>query len=308
MVVTGIGQCSLDYLALVDFYPEVDTKKEVLQWEEQGGGPVATALVSLTRLGIKCRFYGIIGDDLAGEQIRQSLIDEHIDVKSLLKRNRTSSQVAFIAIEKNSGKRTIFWKRPSGDELRPEELGADFLKHSVFLLLDGLMKDSSLYAAKKAKSMNIPVMLDAGRLREGMLDIATFCDYVVASEEFAKDLGWSENPEIFWKKLKKLRLNTVTITLGDRGSITFLKDKYFYIPAFRIDTVDTTGAGDVFHGGYIFGTLQGWNIMHTVRFASACAAMKCSKIGGRRGIPSLDEVLGFLEEKKDILTVKRRLC
>lgn len=308
MVVTGIGQCSLDYLALVDFYPEVDTKKEVLQWEEQGGGPVATALVSLTRLGIKCRFYGIIGDDLAGEQIRQSLIDEHIDVKSLLKRNRTSSQVAFIVIEKNSGKRTIFWKRPSGDELRPEELGADFLKHSVFLLLDGLMKDSSLYAAKKAKSMNIPVMLDAGRLREGMLDIATFCDYVVASEEFAKDLGWSENPEIFWKKLKKLRLNIVTITLGDRGSITFLKDKYFYIPAFRIDTVDTTGAGDVFHGGYIFGALQGWNIMHTVRFASACAAMKCSKIGGRRGIPSLDEVLRFLEEKKYILTVKRRLC
>jgi len=297
MVVTGIGQCSLDYLALVDFYPEVDTKKEVLQWEEQGGGPVATALVSLTRLGIRCRFYGIIGDDIAGEKIRQSLIDEHIDVKILLKRNRTSSQVAFIVIE-NSGKRTIFWKRPSGDELRPEELGADFLKHSVFLLLDGLMKDSSLYAAKKAKSMKIPVMLDAGRMREGMLDIATFCDYVVASEEFARDLGWSENPEIFRKKLKKLRLNIVTITLGDRGSITFLKDKYFYIPAFRVETVDTTGAGDVFHGGYIFGALQGWNIMHTVRFASACAAMKCTKIGGRAGIPGLDEVLIFLEGKR----------
>lgn len=298
MLVTGIGQCSLDYLALVDSYPEVDIKKEVLKWEEQGGGPVATALVSLTRLGIKCRFYGIIGDDLAGEKIRQSLIDEHVDVKGLLKRPMASSQVAFIAIEKNSGKRTIFWKRPSGDELRPEELGDDFLENSVFLLLDGLMKDSSLYAVKKAKGMNIPVMLDAGRLREGMLDIATFCDYVVASEEFAKDLGWSENPEIFWKKLKKLRLKVVTITLGDRGSITFLKDKYFYIPAFRVDTVDTTGAGDVFHGGYIFGTLQGWNIMNTVRFASACAAMKCTKIGGRRGIPSLDEVFRFLEERR----------
>lgn len=298
MLVTGIGQCSLDYLALVDFYPEVDTKKEVLQWEEQGGGPVATALVSLTRLGIRCRFYGIIGDDIAGEKIRQSLIDEHVDVKGLLKRPMASSQVAFIAIEKNSGKRTIFWKRPSGDELRPEELGDDFLENSVFLLLDGLMKDSSLYAVKKAKGMNIPVMLDAGRLREGMLDIATFCDYVVASEEFAKDLGWSENPEIFWKKLKKLRLKVVTITLGDRGSITFLKDKYFYIPAFRVETVDTTGAGDVFHGGYIFGILQGWNIMHTVRFASALAAMKCTKVGGRAGIPNLDEVLRFLEGKR----------
>ncbi|MDH5201931.1 MAG: sugar kinase [Nitrospirota bacterium] len=297
MVVTGIGQCSLDYLALVDSFPEADTKNEVLQWEEQGGGPVATALVALSRLGIKCRFHGIIGDDLAGEKIRKSLIDEHVDVKGLLKRDSVSSQFAFIIIE-NSGKRTIFWKRPSGDELRPEELGVDFLKHCNFLLLDGLMKDSSLYAAKKAKSMNIPVMLDAGRVREGMLDIAKFCDYVVASEEFAKDLGWSENPEIFWKKLKKLRLNIVTITLGSRGSITFLKDKYFYIPAFRVETVDTTGAGDVFHGGYIFGILQGWNIMHTVRFASALAAMKCTKVGGRSGIPSLNEVLKYLEEKR----------
>ncbi len=298
MVVTGIGQCSLDYLALVDSYPEIDTKKEVLQWEEQGGGPVATALVSLSRLGMKCRFYGIIGNDYAGRKMKQSLMSEHIDVRGLLKRDNASSQIAFIAIEKNSGKRTIFWKRPSGYELRPAELSSDFLKNTNLLLLDGLMMRSSVYAAKKARGLNIPVMLDAGRLREGMLDLAGICDYVVASEEFAKDIGWNDNPEVFWKKIKKLKLKVLTITLGDRGSITFLQNRYFYVPAFKVHTADTTGAGDVFHGGYIFGILQGWNIMETVRFASAFAALKCKKIGGRAGIPGLDEVLRFLEERK----------
>jgi len=295
MIVTGIGQCSLDYLALIDSYPEVDTKKEIFEWEEQGGGPVATALVTLSRLGIKCRFHGVIGDDDAGTKIKQSLVDEQVDTNGLLKRDNAFSQIAFIAVEKNSGKRTIFWKRPSGEALRRDELKDDFPDGCNFILLDGLMKDVSLYAAKKAKKLKIPVMLDAGRLRDGMMDIAGFCDYVVASEEFAGEIGWNDNAEEFCKILEKLKLKTVTVTLGARGSITFMKNKYFHVPAFGVDVVDTTGAGDVFHGGYIYGLLQKWSLTDTVKFASAVAALKCRKIGGRAGIPSLDEVVRFLK-------------
>jgi len=305
MVVTGIGQCSLDYLALVDSYPEVDTKKEVLEWEEQGGGPVATALISLARLGVQCRFHGIIGDDDAGKKIKRSLQGGHVNVRDLCRRDNASSQIAFIIIEKGSGKRTIFWKRPSGHELRPEELGSDFLRKSDFLLLDGLMKMSSLYAARKARDLHIPVMLDAGRLRKGILDIAKICDYVVASEEFAKDLGWNGNPEAFWKTVEKLKLKVITITLGGGGSVTFLKDRYSHVPAYKVHVVDTTGAGDVFHGGYIFGILQGWDIMNTIRFASAFAALKCRKIGGRAGIADLDDVLRLLRKKKKSANTKR---
>ncbi len=296
MVVTGIGQCCLDYLALVDSYPKVDTKKEVLQWEEQGGGPVATALVSLARLGIRCRFHGIIGDDDAGRKIRRSLKCNHVDIGGLRKRNDASSQVAFIVIEKGSGKRTIFWKRPSCHELRPKELGSDFLRKSNFLLIDGLMKIASLYAAKKARDMHIPVMLDAGKLREGMLDIAKICDYVVASEEFAKDLGWNGKPEAFRKTVEELRPKVLTITLGEGGSVTFLENRYFHVPAYKVHVLDTTGAGDVFHGGYIFGILQGWNIVKVIKFASAFAALKCRKIGGRAGIPDLCNVLRFMKK------------
>jgi len=298
MAVVGIGQCSWDYLAVVDSYPEKDTKKEILRWEEQGGGPVATALVTLSRLGIKCRFHGVVGSDDVGEKIRQSLVKEHIQIRGLLKRERAHSQRAFIAIEKTRGTRTIFWERSSGEELRSDELGSSFLEETDFVLLDGLMKDVSLYAAERANHLNIPVMLDAGRLRGGMLDIAARCDYVVASEEFAKDLGWNDNPEHFRQRMQELGFPVTTITLGEWGSVTFAEDAIIEVPAFKVNVVDTTGAGDVFHGGYIYGLLQEWNIRECAKFASAVAALKCRRIGGRAGIPTLRTVMEFIAEQK----------
>jgi sulfofructose kinase len=296
MVVAGIGQCSLDYLALVDKYPRSDTKKEVLEWHEQGGGPVATALVALSRLGVPCRFCGITGDDDAGNIIRESLKQEGIDVRKLITRVRSRSQIAFIVIEKQPARRTIFWTRPSGKPLMKKEIGTSFFNGVHFLLLDGLMKDVSLYAAERAKGLNIPVMLDAGRARPGMLEIARLSDYVVASQEFVKDIGWDLNRKTLKQEKERLGIKVLTITMGKRGSITVSHDAVFRLPAFDIHAVDTTGAGDVYHGGYIFGLLQGWDIRDTVLFASAIAAMKCREIGGRAGIPHHIEVMEFLKE------------
>jgi len=298
MAVVGIGQCSWDYLAVMDSFPATNTKKEVLQWEEQGGGPVASALVTLSRLGLPCRFHGVVGDDSTGQKIRQSLAKENIDVSGLLQRDGAQSQKAFIAIEKTGGTRTIFWKRPSGEELTAGELGSFFLDKGDFLLLDGLMKDVSLYAAERANHLNIPVMLDAGRLREGMMDIAARCDYVVASEEFARDLGWNDDPEHFRQTIRELGFRATTITLGERGSVTFVRDEIIEVPAFEVEVADTTGAGDVFHGGYIYGLLHGWNIRECAKFASAVAALKCREMGGRAGIPSLNDVMEFLRQQK----------
>jgi ribokinase len=297
MIVTGLGQCSLDYFSLVDSYPENDTKKEVLEWHEQGGGPVATALVALSRLGIKCRFYGVVGDDEAGEKIRRSLTEEGVEVKGLVSRKGSSSQVAFIVVEETTAKRTILWKRPSGKALQPDELHNDFLQDSGFLLIDGLMMEASLAAAKKAKELNIPVMLDAGSARPGMLELAQLCDYVVASEVFAKGFGWKLSAESLKKERESLGVKALTITLGEQGSITMSEDQFFGMLAFRVDAVDTTGAGDVFHGGYIYGLLKDWDLRRTVRFASAVAAMKCMRMGGRTGIPRLNEVMEFLQQR-----------
>ena len=293
MKVTGLGQCAFDNLFIIDSFPAPDTKKEIIEHETAGGGPVATALVSLARLGVDCSYYGIVGDDEAGERIRESLEIEGIDTDGLINRPDSHSQIAFIAIEKETGKRNIFWKRPSGEPYKPDELPDNFLDYADFLLTDGLMSKASIHAAKIARDKNVPVMVDAGRIREGMLELADLCDYFVCSEEFAREFaGNNDNfdPEETIQKMKTFKANTVTISLGAKGSITRHNGEIFHTPAFEVDVLDTTGAGDVFHGGYIYGLLQKWDIKKTVRFASAFAALKCRKPGGRRGIPTLAEV------------------
>jgi ribokinase len=297
MIIAGLGQCSLDYLAVVDSYPPVDTKSEVIEWQEEGGGPVATALVALSRLGLSSRFSGVIGDDEAGKKIKQSLISEGIDLKGLVQRRKSASQIAFIMIEQKTGKRTIFWKRPQGPPLSEREIRDDFFKEADFLLLDGLMKEASLAAAEKARSMNIPVMLDAGRMRPGMLEIARLSDYVVASEEFAKDLDLACTAEALQKERQRLGIKVLTITLGEKGSITVTDGQEIELSAFSVRIIDTTGAGDVFHGGFIYGLLQKWSLHDTGTFASAVAAIKCSALGGRSGIPDLQEVKLFLRDR-----------
>lgn len=294
MPVVGIGQCSWDYLAVVDQFPMVDTKAEVHEWQEQGGGPVATALVTVARLGMAARFFGVVGDDSCGGKIRTSLAAEGIDVSGLLVRPGAASQTAFIAIERHSAKRTIFWQRPTGAALLPEELPADFLQDCTFLHLDGLMPDVSLAAAEQARRRGIPVMVDAGRLRPGMLELAQRCDYLVAAEQFARDLGWTGNPDTLRTTVQDLGAPVVTITLGDQGSWTVCRGSHFAIPAFPVQAVDTTGAGDVFHGAYIHGLLRGLPLADTIRFASACAALNCTRIGGRTGIPGEEETAAFL--------------
>lgn len=297
MKVIGLGQCAYDYLFVTDSFPVPDTKKEVLEWTNAGGGPVATALVGLARLGIDCSYHGIVGDDEAGERIRESLLDENINTEGLIKRWGADSQVAFIAIEKESGKRTIFWKRPSGDPLSPDELPHHFLNGADFLLIDGLMAAASMHAAKKAREKGIPIMLDAGRVREGMIELAHISDYVVGSEEFARGLVKEESftPEAAIEHMRSFGAKAATITLGDKGSITLYNDHIFRIPAFKVDAVDTTGAGDVFHAGYIFGLLHEWDMEKVLRFASAFAALKCRKLGGRAGIPGFKETMEFIK-------------
>jgi len=166
------------------------------------------------------------------------------------------------------------------------------------------MSEVSLFAAHKARKQGIAVMLDAGKVRPGMLEIAGLCDYLVASEQFARDLGWAGNPADFQDHAKRLGAPVVTITLGGQGSITYRDTEIIVTPAFQVKALDTTGAGDVFHGAYIFGLLRGLDLDDTIRFASAVAAMKCSTIGGRAGIPDRAEVLRFLAKKGIILPFK----
>lgn len=298
-LVAGLGQCCWDTLAVVDAYPAADSKVEAAAWEEQGGGPAATALVTLARFGVACRFAGVVGDDDAGTLIRRGLAAAGVDVAALVTRPGSVSQRALIVVERGSGRRTIVWQRPTGRPLGAAEVTPELVAGCRLLHLDGLMAEASLRAARLARAAGIPVMVDAGRLRPGMLDLAGCCDYLVAAEQFFLDLGWNGTAGEFRRLAAGLGAPVVTVTCGPRGSLTWCGDDFFPTAAFPVATVDSTGAGDVFHGGYLYGLLQGWPLRRTVTFAAAAAALKCRSLGAQRGIPAVADVEALVAARQN---------
>jgi ribokinase len=296
--VVGLGQCALDFLGRVPAYPEVDSKAELSELLVQGGGPVATALVTLARLGVPAAFLGRVGDDDFGIRIRKGLEQEGVDCRGLLTDPGAVSQLAFIAVEETTGRRNIFWSRGSVRPLSPADIDIDLIRNSRILHLDGLQAEASLCAARIAREAGVTTVLDGGTFREGTAELLPFIDHLVVSERFARQISDDSNPQGALQRLLDQGAQAATVTLGERGSHTLtLQGKEFHQPAFAVRAVDTTGCGDVFHGGYVFGLLLDWSLPQTLRFAAACAALKVRALGGRTGIPRLEEVEGFLKEK-----------
>lgn len=299
--VVGLGQCSVDYLGRVETYPGVNMKIELADLTIQGGGPVATALVTLSRLGISPSFIGKISDDYFGNLIQDGLREERVNIDHLIVEKGKRSQCAFIPIEKKSGERTIFWSKATVSPLSPEEVNKDVIRRARVLHLDERMIEGALSAAKCARDAGVLVVVDAGSFREGSLQVAGLADYYIASEDFVRQFYQRDAAEEAARELLKLGPKAVIVTFGDKGSLTVTNRGFFYLPAFQVKAVDTTGCGDVFHGAFIYCLLQNWELKKSVQFASATAALKCRSVGGRTAIPNLQEVNEFLENGKSLL-------
>jgi ribokinase len=192
--VFGFGQCALDYICVVEAFPPPGVKCELSDLAIEGGGPVATALVALARWGVSCTFAGVVGDDGFGAAIRESLDQEGIDTRGLLLRKNAGSQSAFILAEPGVGRRTIFWHRPSGAPPRPDELDHGLIAKARVLHTDGLFTETAIVAAECARRAGVEVVVDAGSLRPGMLELARLSDHFLASETFARALVGGEGP------------------------------------------------------------------------------------------------------------------
>ncbi len=288
--VVGLGQCCLDVLTSVDAYPPVDTKCEYDSRVIQGGGPVGTALVALSRWGLSTAAIGVVGDDAFGPMIRRSLDDEGVDTTGLVVRAGETSQFAFIAAERTTGTRTVFWRRPSGKPLRPGEIDLDRIRRARVFHTDGLLIEAALAGAAAARSAGVPVNADAGSLRDGMLDLARTSDWFVVSEKFARELVGSDDPEGACRRLAELGPAVVGVTLGERGYVALTKDGFAQHPAYPAAAVDTTGCGDIFHAGITFGLAMGWSTLRCLDFGAWAAARVSEHLGGRTGIPDVADI------------------
>jgi len=293
----GFGICALDYLSILDPYPGLDEKVNVVSSSVQGGGPVPTAMATMAKLGAEVAFTGKIGDDYEGMVIRSELEKFGVNVDYLLIDEKVKSLKAFIWVDKNSGKRTVALDKTRMKPVKPKEIS--FWKDISFryLHLDGRYIDVSIFLAKKAKKDGSEVILDLGSLRENIEELFPLVDYLVVSREFACDYTQLEDLSQACSELKKIGFKCVVVTLSEKGCVWTDSLKVNYFPGFKLEVVDTTGAGDVFHGAFIFGLLKKWKMGKIIEFASACAALKCRKLGGREGIPSLKEVQGFLKKR-----------
>jgi sulfofructose kinase len=287
--VFGLGQCSLDYIGKVVAYPPPDVKCEFSNMVTQGGGPVATALVALARWGVSCAFAGVRGDDSFGSMISASLDKEGVDTHGMLVREGFDSQFAFIVAEPGVGRRTIFWRRPTGPAPNPKELDERTIRKATVYHTDGLFPEASLAGAKVAKEAGVHVVVDAGSLREGMIELARMSDYFLASESFAKAYAGEDNALDACYKLAELGPRVAGVTLGPKGYVALADGKVVKRPAYAVEAVDTTGCGDVFHAGFIYGLIQRWDVEKSLDFAAWAAAMVSLRLGGRAGIPSLAE-------------------
>jgi ribokinase len=293
--VIGLGQACVDYLGDLTSYPQEDGKIELRDLHIRCGGPASTALITLSRLGISTSFLGSISDDLFGVKILKNLKKEKVDVSFLKITPGYTSQFAFISVTKKSAKRTIFWHRGTVPYLRPRDVDLSRFPNARILHIDGLMIDACMEAARQAKTSGMTVVMDAGTMREGSKELASLVDILISSETFAEPLVGPETAhETALYALHKLGPKQVVITLGSEGSIGLNDKGISRQAAFPVNAMDTTGAGDVYHGGYIYGLLQSWEMSKCMRFASAAAALKCMNTGAQTGIPDLKAINNFI--------------
>lgn len=297
--VVGLGIATQDILALTPRLPQSNDCFPIPALDMQGGGPVATALVALSRLGARCSYLGPFAPDSTGRQIMDELLHYKVDIANCPLREEGVSSVSIVLVEQENGSRSILFQKSSAAELAPEELKAEWIANARALHLDGFYAPAALHAAKIAREKGVLVSFDGGAgesMWEGLEELLSLVDIMVVARKFAQQVtGDDDSLSAGTKLLEKYHCQQVIITDGEKGCWYWDGKYHIHQPAFLVDVVDTTGAGDTFHGAYLFACLQEqWRPAFRLKFASAVAALKCTMLGGRKGIPTLEDTTAFI--------------
>ncbi len=293
--VVGIGLNAIDYLCTIPRFPVPGEKLRMTGFSRQGGGQVATALVALSRWGLQTKYVGNVGEDEHGILSLSLLREEGIDVALARTVPGAASQFAVILVQEDSGERTILWERDARIRIRPEDIPREEIRRSRAVLLDGHDVPASVEAAREAREARVPVVLDAEKIQEGTGDLLFMCDHIVAASSFVAQLLPDAEPGAAVREIhRRFSPRTATVTLGPDGALGFDGRQTCRSRGIEVGAVDTTGAGDVFHAGFLFALLAGRTFPEMLAFGNAAAALSCREVGGRAGIPSLDEIDGVL--------------
>ncbi len=292
----GLGIAPVDVLYQVERFPKPGCKIDALSLTIQGGGPIPTAMAALGRLGMKAGLIAAVGKDIFGDFVKDELDKFGVDTSYLIRKAKPTA-VAAGWYEKGSGRRTIILDLKT--RINPGDIRLNRLPDCRAVHLDGRDVAVCLKLARWAKEKAIPVVFDVGSLRNDVSPIFPLVDHLVCAADFAMPFTGTTSLRKAVERLASLCPGTIVITCGSKGALGFSRiDGWVRQKAFRVRTVDTTGAGDVYHGAYIYGLLSGGELACRMELASAAAALKCTKPGGRSGIPTKIELKRFLSRKR----------
>jgi sulfofructose kinase len=295
----GFGLNAVDHLVVVPAYPEFDTKVRLVEHMQAAGGETATAMAALQRLGMRTAYAGSFGSDAEGRFGLAELKAEGVDVGFAKVVEGARNQIAFIIIDERNGERTVIWDRDERLAYRVEEVPFEIAKRGRVLHLDAHDPPARTRMARAAREAGTVVSADFDNIYEGLPELLPLIDILISSKELPHRLtGISDERASLVETKARYGCGIVGMTLGTRGALVYHDGVFLESPAFAVPggCRDTTGAGDAFHAGFLYGLLRGEDVETCLKLANATACLKCRALGARTSLPTRAELNEFLKQ------------
>ena len=294
----GFGLNAVDHLIVVPAYPAFDTKTRLMEHVQAAGGQTATAMVALQRLGMRAAYAGRFGADAEGQFGLSTLVDEGVDVSHAEVIEGARNQIAFIIIDARNGERTIIWDRDARLGYGANEAPVEMAARGRVLHLDAHDPPACVRMAQAARAAGTLVSADIDNIYDGLPELLPLIDILISSAEFPHRLTGIADPRASLVELKaRYGCALVGMTLGTRGALIYCDGVFLESPAMQVSggCRDTTGAGDAFHAGFLYGLLRGEEIEASLKYANATASLKCRMLGARTSLPTQAELYEFIK-------------
>ncbi|MBW2384305.1 MAG: carbohydrate kinase family protein [Deltaproteobacteria bacterium] len=293
--VVGLGECSLDQVCVVAELPVGGEKRSLLHYTAQPGGQVASAMLGCARLGLRAGYIGVVGLDPAAASVLAPLGRAGVELSGVRRVVGANTRTAVVLVRARDGERTVLAHRDPRLHLVTAQLEVSEIRRARVLQVDGSDPDASLWAARTAREAGIPVVLDADTLTPETERLLAVIDFPVVSREMAEELGGTGSPVDGLAKLAGWGARLAVVTCGSEGALARSGEQMLRSPCFDVDVQDTTGAGDAFHAGFIWGLLQGYGAERVLRVANAVAGLACTRLGAQAGLPRREEMLALVD-------------
>lgn len=285
----GVGLNATDTVIPLEKYPAPGSKTEYRTTSTLLGGQVATTVMACQHWGMQTRYVGKLGDDEAAKLHREAFAAAGVDARLVTAHDAVSPQ-SLILVD-GAGERTVLCRRDERLVLQPEELDREWIVNARALHVDGHDTASATLAAGWAHEAGIPVIADLDEIYPGVEELIEKVDYLIVSRDFPCRLMAVNDLETALRRMRQHYGCVLTAaTLGEDGVLAWDGKRLHHAPAYRVPVTDTTGAGDIFHAGFIYGLLAGWPLERQLDFACAAAAINCMAVGARGGIGSHEEI------------------